>query len=100
MFKRTCWECAKPFDAKVRTAVFCSGPCRKTHGNRRAGRGAQVIDLLMEMRFARSAAAERKTWSLLCTFLGRFNDEDKAAGRRSWSSSRRMEALATSRVGR
>lgn len=100
MFNRHCKECGKPFTAKVRSAVFCSGPCRRTHGNRRAMRGAELYDLVMEWRFARNVAQERKTYSLLCTLAGRFNDADKARGRRSWSSSARMAGMAQSRVGR
>ena len=99
MYARHCKECGKPFTAKRREAVFCSGPCRKANWNRRANWGITVIDLLMEWRFDRSTASKRRSWSHLCTHLGRFNDEDKAAGRRSWSSSARMAAV-NSRVGR
>ena len=99
MNPRHCQECSNPFQSLSRETVFCSAPCRKTHGNRRAMRGAEIYDLCMEMRFARSKAAERKTWSALCTLLGRFNDDDKAAGRRSWSPSARMAGI-NSRIGR
>ncbi len=99
MHKRTCKECQNPFAAKVASAVFCSAPCRKVHSNRRAMRGAEIYDLAMEWRFARDVATERKTYSHLCTLLGRFNDKDKAEGRRSWSPSARMAAI-NSRVGR
>lgn len=99
MFTRTCKECHKPFEAKVASAVFCSDPCRKANWNRRAGWGIEIIDLAMEWRFARSEATKQKTYSHLCTRLGRFNDADKAAGRRSWSSSARLGRV-NSRVGR
>lgn len=100
MLSRNCKECGRPFEVKVRSAVFCSSPCRRTHGNRRAMRGAELYDLVMEWRFARDVATERKTYSLICTLAGRFNEDDKARGRRSWSSSKRMAGLAQSRVGR
>lgn len=96
---RHCRECGQPFAAKRAHGHFCASACRSKYNNRRIQRGGEVYDLAMEWRFARNTATERKTYSMLCTLLGRFNDEDKERGRRSWSPSSRMMAI-NSRVGR
>ena len=97
--KRACWECDSGFETKRAWGHFCSAKHRSDWNNRRGQRGSELYDLIMEYRFDRSTAHKRKTWSLICTLASRFNDEDKAAGRRSWSSSARMAAV-NSRVGR
>lgn len=98
--QRKCRECGKPFASPRREALFCSGACRKSHSNRRMTRGAEIYDLAMEWRFARGAAEERETLSHLCAILGRFNDDDKSHGRKSWSPSARLANVVQSRVGR
>jgi hypothetical protein len=94
-----CRECGASYPRRAKPSEFCSQACRRIYNNRRAMRGAEIYDLAMEMRFDRKTAKERRTFSHLCTLLGRFNEDDKARGRRSWSSSRRM-ANINSRVGR
>lgn len=96
---RACRECGSAFPRGHRSSEFCSLSCRRIYNNRRAMRGGEIYDLAMEMRFDRKTAKDRKTFSHLCTLLGRFNDEDRARGRRSWSSSKRMSNI-NSRVGR
>jgi hypothetical protein len=96
---RCCRECGASYPRGAKPSESCSPVCRRVYNNRRAMRGAEIYDLAMEMRFDRKTAKERKTFSHLCTLIGRFNEDDKARGRRSWSSSRRM-ANINSRVGR
>lgn len=94
-----CRECGTAYPLRAKPSEFCSLECRRTFNNRRAMRGSEIYDLAMEMRFDRKTAKARKTFSHLCTLLGRFHDDDKARGRKSWSSSRRLSNI-NSRVGR
>ena len=57
MYKKTCKECGKAFEAKKAEAKFCSQKCRLTFNNRRRDRGAVLYDILMNCRFNRDAAA-------------------------------------------
>lgn len=86
---RPCRECGGPLPAGSRfDALFCSAPCRKAFNNRRAMRGAEMHDLVMEMRFNRDAAKAEGAWSALCAMASAYRDEDKTqrAGRQSWHS--------------
>ncbi len=101
IWRRQCKECGKQFEAKRQDAVFCGSGCRLRFNNRRITRGAELYDLVMEMRFDRAAAKGTKAWSELCYVAGRFRDEDKDQrdGRKSWSSSTRLKGI-NSRLGR
>lgn len=94
-----CRECGATYPQGKKRSDFCSKECRRDFNNRRAKRGVEIYDLAMELRFDRDRAQEDGTWSLFCNCLSRFNDEDRKAGRKSWSLSRRMKNV-NSRLGR
>ena len=98
---RLCLECDQPVIGKKRRSQFCSGRCRTLWNNRRITRGAELYDLVMEWRFDRATADDRRTLSMICASAARFHEEDKQhrGGRRSWSPSRRMLNIG-SRLGR
>jgi hypothetical protein len=68
-------------------------------------RGADLFDVFMSIRFARSGAARAGAWTLLCRMAAAFRDEDRRhrAGRQSWDDIGRAKArnahLASKVVG-
>lgn len=80
-----CGECATAYK-NPNPAVpkyFCSATCRDTWNNRRKLRGALMLDLMMVMRFDRSAAKTEDAWSTLCRMTADFKQEDVEANRSS-----------------
>lgn len=96
---KACKECGETFSARRIEAAFCCNACKGTYNNRRANRGAALYDLVMEMRYDRPAAKERESFTQLCALAAQFHDEDKAQGKRSWSSSVRMKATNSRLAG-
>lgn len=84
---KTCLECGAPLNL-TKPGNFCCREHRKDFNNRRMSRGAELYDLVMELRFNRSEAKRKGTWSLLCARAGAFRDADKhyRDGRPSWDS--------------
>ena len=83
---KLCYECRKPLEASTRPErVFCSRPCKDKHINRRKLRGAELYDLLMNIRFDRVAAKDAGLWALLCRMASEWNAEDKRAGAKSFA---------------
>lgn len=97
MLKAVCAECGAPYQAARPTAEFCSAPCRKAFGNRRAMRGAELYDLFMAHRFERQAAQEAHVLQAMNRLASNWRAEDKAqrAGRPSW---RRLAAVLAERA--
>lgn len=81
-----CRECGTSFGAQRFTREFCGSACRASFHNRRAQRGAEIIDLAMAWRFDRKRAVQAKALTLFCRALARFRAEDlrARAGRPSW----------------
>lgn len=82
-----CKECGGEFK-KVRSheQLFCSSACRTSHTNRRKLRGADLYDLFMTMRYDRANA--KGVWAVMCRMAQEWNEEDKEAGRKSFSPAR------------
>lgn len=72
-----CQECGGCFETKRREAMFCGDPCRKSHHNRRATRGAELYDLLMTMRYDRAHAKDEALWSHICALTSAYRTSDK-----------------------
>lgn len=86
---RTCRECLKPLRVSARPEIeFCGMACRIAWRNRRSSRGAELYDPFMGLRYEREAARDAGLWSLMCRMAQAWNDEDKAAGRKSYFSPR------------
>lgn len=85
---KVCLECGEPLDHLTKPGNFCCREHRKHFNNRRMTRGAEIYDLVMELRFNRAEAKRKGTWSILCARAGAFRDADKAyrEGRQSWDS--------------
>ena len=80
---RGCRECGNAFTARRAGREFCSAKCRTDFHNRRARRGAELYDVLMNMRFDRANAEDSGAWFLLCRMAANFKAEDdreRAAG--------------------
>lgn len=88
MHKAACINCGASFEsARPRGTVFqCSSKCRAEFNNRRAGRGAEIYDLMMALRYERETATESAIWSKACALLAHFRTEDERErnGRKSW----------------
>ncbi len=84
--QRPCVECGNPFSPREAKAMFCCDAHRKTWGNRRMLRGAQLYDLFMALRYERAAATEAEVWKVMCRVAAEFREEDNTerAGRLSW----------------
>lgn len=94
MTKRTCTECGITFTAKKAHAEFCSTNCRKAFNNRRAMRGAQLYDAMMNMRYDRAAAKDEDIdYTFLCRMAEMFHreDEQQRRGRRSFRTARAVK---------
>lgn len=87
---RECQWCGEHFPAQGADQTFCCNGHRQAFNNLRLQRGAQLYDLFMCARYERKAAAGLKVWSLICTMLAHFRQEDRTerAGRKSWMPAR------------
>ena len=81
---RRCNDCQTDISALDMRAEFCGTPCRLKWHNRRMQRGAELYDLFMACRYDRGLAKALGLWALVCRMASYWNDEDKAAGRRSY----------------
>lgn len=84
-----CQECGGPAPAK---AKFCSPPHRQAWNNRRMQRGGELYDLFMAHRFDRKRAQALRVLQAMNRMASIWNEEDKAAGRRTWRPT--VEVLA------
>lgn len=80
MAKRCC-ECGAGFRSIRADAEFCGTPCRKAYNNRRAVRGAQIYDVLMNARDSRTAefkceTTEKEAGKVLWELARQFREED------------------------
>ncbi|MBZ9856726.1 transcriptional regulator [Mesorhizobium sp. CA13] len=76
-----CQECGTAAPANAR---FCSAAHRQAWNNRRLQRGAELYDLFMAHRFDRRKAQELRVLQAMNRMASIWNEDDKAAGRRSW----------------
>jgi len=81
-----CQWCGEEFAKRGGSQLFCSDPHKTAFNNLRKERGAMLYDLFMALRYERELAAGLKVWSLICTMLAHFREEDrqKRAARKSW----------------
>lgn len=95
VLSRVCLECGTEFHTVKRHAEFCTDKCRKSFNNRRAMRGAEILDLVMVLRYERKLATGLNLWRSVCRMAMGFREEDvrERAGRRSWRRAR--DVLAT-----
>jgi len=94
-FKRECTECGDAFIGKKAHAEFCSTACRKNFNNRRAMRGAQLYDAMMNLRYARADAKVNDIdYTFLCRMAEKFNRDDEILreGRRSYRKAQDVTA--------
>lgn len=84
-----CQECGGPAPLKAR---FCSPAHRQAFNNRRLQRGAEIYDLFMAHRFDRKQAQQLRVLQAMNRMASLWNEEDKAAGRRSWRDTREVLA--------
>ncbi|AID30837.1 transcriptional regulator [Mesorhizobium huakuii 7653R] len=82
-----CHECGGAAPAKAR---FCSPAHRQAFNNRRLQRGAEIYDLFMAHRFDRKKAQELRVLQAMNRMASLWNEEDKAAGRRSFRDTREV----------
>jgi hypothetical protein len=85
-FKRYCRECGEAFLAQRYTGEFCTSRCRTLFNNRRAERGRDLHDLVMEWRFERDRAGAAQTLISKLAAQFKLEDERERGGRRSWNS--------------
>ncbi|WP_303829345.1 hypothetical protein [Asticcacaulis taihuensis] len=87
---RECQWCGEEFAKRGGSQLFCSDPHKTAFNNLRKERGAQLYDLFVALRYERKLAAGLKVWSLICTMIAHFREEDrqKRSGRRSWMPAR------------
>lgn len=94
----TCLECGKPVGPSMRyDKVFCCTACGTRWNNRRKNRGAEIYDLFMAMRFDRKNA--KGVWAIMCRMASNWNEEDKAAGRKSFVPVRKAVQRSLPHVG-
>jgi hypothetical protein len=84
-FKRYCRECGTAFLAHRHTAEFCATRCRQHFNNRRAERGRDLYDLVMEWRFRRDRAGAAQTLISKLAAQYKLEDERERDGRFSWN---------------
>lgn len=82
-----CLECGGPYVPRQVGAEFCSTACRKAWNNRRALRGAELLDLAMAWRFERRVANGLRILTAISRLIAGFRRQDivERAGRRSWT---------------
>jgi len=86
-----CIECGSQFTkTRDHEQFFCSNGCRTSHANRRKTRGADLYDLFMTMRYDRGVAKVLGVWAIMCRMAQAWNEEDVAAGRRSFMPARKV----------
>lgn len=83
-----CRECGRPFAVRRPTAEFCGAVCRSAFHNRKAARGSALYDVVMLIRYDRSAAESAELWSMLCKMAAAYKAEDDRGrdGRPSWDA--------------
>lgn len=82
-----CKECGGEYRSRQYNAEFCGNECRRTFNNRRAQRGAVLLDMAMIIEFSPSAsnlatAMQERMKEALRQW--RQEDEAERAGRKSW----------------
>lgn len=91
-----CQECGNEFQAKRGHQQFCCTACRKTWNNRRAVRGAELYDFVMNWRFERKETLRDGTTveTAARAMMGRLaemyreSDRTRRSGRRSYNTFR------------
>lgn len=90
-YRIRCRECGHERSAAQR-GKFCSSMCRQKNINRGNLRGGQLYDLFMAMRYDRANAQEQELWKLMCRMGQKWHEEDKAAGRPSFTPYQELAA--------
>lgn len=90
----TCLECSTPLAPSngPRPRKFCCPAHAKAFNNRRAMRGAQLVDLFMAMRYDRAVASEQGVWGFMCRMAEQWREEDIVANRQSFGDWREFMA--------
>lgn len=84
-----CAECGGEFKrGKSAEQEFCSSECRVTFNNRRKTRGADLYDLFMTLAYDRKN--RKGVWTAMSRMAKAWHEEDKAAGRKSFGSARKV----------
>ncbi|MGD0024504.1 MAG: transcriptional regulator [Xanthobacteraceae bacterium] len=94
-----CRECGASYEAGRATREFCGMACRRAFSNRRMLRGADMYDLLMQLRFDRERAKRSGAWSLLCRMAAAFKAEDDRERAGHASPARRSATAAAIKGG-
>lgn len=83
---RKCKECGGDFRSRQYNAEFCGGECRRTFNNRRAQRGAVLLDMAMIAEFHPGIANQYNIPERMKAALQQWRREDEAErqGRKSW----------------
>jgi hypothetical protein len=92
MPKHECLECGLNLAGRDARAEFCTPAHRKAFNNRRALRGAELLDVVMSGRFERETFGN--SWQTEVTRLAsayRAADQMRREGRRSWSDPRKSQ---------
>lgn len=89
-YVRECRECGADLASLNlrKDATFCCAEHRKAWNNRRALRGAELLDLFMAMRYQRAEFADKGMFASMCNLARAYRDADKAlrGGRKSWDA--------------
>ena len=96
-FNRCCTECGEAFGSDRFNAEFCSVPCKAKFNNRRAMRGAELYDVLMNMRYGSGFGRVKGAFTILTALARGYREQDRAerGGRRSWAKlSTRLNEMA------
>ena len=87
-FRCICRECGAEFGALRSHALYCSRACNRVFNNRRASRGAELYDFVMNMRIVsdRSGPEVKECRAIIEALAGGYRESDKRHrdGRRSW----------------
>jgi len=76
IFSKCCADCGASFTSIKPRAEFCGDKCRKTYNNRRAVRGAELYDVAMCWKDARTRYGDEEKAMIL--LLNKWKDEDAA----------------------
>lgn len=96
---RHCRECGNAYTVTLggkgrERGVFCSRECGKVFANRAMLRGQQVYHLFRNLRRHRSEAKRLGVWTAMCQLETMWEDDDRAAGRKTKSYKPASEELA------
>lgn len=81
---KECGQALPPAKPNAPHQRFCSAPCRKTFNNRRATRGAELLDYFMSVRYHRSTHSGGLAIMSQMAALWREEDNREREGRQSW----------------